>query len=171
MARGLRFDASTVASPAAMGDRLAALTALTAPMLMALLPIGVITAAVALLGVEAQKLYPEFHDPAAPAPTNCPTPPRGAYVVAFAATQPVGMGAHQPLDHETSEVRRMFVSREARNQGVARAILMNIEGHARLQGFRRLVLETVIEKILTQVGLQARALPWAPARGQALQAA
>ena len=52
------------------------------------------------------------------------------------------MGAHQPLDHETSEVRRMFVAREARNQGVARAILMNIEDHARLQGFRRLVLET-----------------------------
>lgn len=102
-------------------------------------------AALALLheaALEAQKLYPEFHDPAAPGPTNRPTPPRGAYFVAFAATQPVGMGAHQPLDHETSEVRRMFVAREARNQGVARAILMNIEDHARLQGFRRLVLET-----------------------------
>jgi hypothetical protein len=31
--------------------------------------------------------------------------------------------------------------------------------------------QPVIEKILTHVGLQARALPRAPARGQALQAA
>lgn len=31
--------------------------------------------------------------------------------------------------------------------------------------------QAVIEKILTHLGLQARAPPWAPARGQALQAA
>ena len=31
--------------------------------------------------------------------------------------------------------------------------------------------QPVIEKILTHLGLQARAPPWAPARGRALQAA
>ena len=92
--------------------------------------------------LEARNLYPELHDPTAPSPTNSPTPPRGAYFVAFAASRPVGMGAHRPLDEETTEVRRMFVTANARNQGVARTILKNIEEHARLQGFRRLVLET-----------------------------
>jgi putative acetyltransferase len=102
-------------------------------------------AALALLheaALEAQKLYPELHDPVAPGPTNGPTPPQGAYFVAFAAASPVGMGAHRPLDQETTEVRRMFVTRKARNHGVARAILKSIEDHARSQGFRRLVLET-----------------------------
>ncbi len=36
----------------------------------------------------------------------------------------------------------MFVTRTARNQGVARAILGRVEEHARSQGFSRLVLET-----------------------------
>ncbi len=45
LAQGLRFDASTLAHPAAMADRLADLAP---PMFTALLPIGSITAAVAL---------------------------------------------------------------------------------------------------------------------------
>lgn len=92
--------------------------------------------------LEVRDLYPDLHDPNAPLPTNLPTPARGAYFVAFACGRPVGMGAHRPRDEETSEVRRMFVTRTARNQGVARAILGRVEEHARSQGFRRLVLET-----------------------------
>jgi GNAT superfamily N-acetyltransferase len=92
--------------------------------------------------LEARQLYPEFYDPKAPGPTNQPTPPRGVYLVAFAGKEPVGMGAHRPLNCESSEVRRMFVSRRARGQGIARAILAQIEAHARAQGFARLVLET-----------------------------
>ncbi|MDZ7651576.1 MAG: GNAT family N-acetyltransferase [Burkholderiaceae bacterium] len=92
--------------------------------------------------LEARALYPEFHDPLAPMPTNRPTPTKGVYLVAFAAERPVGMGAHRPLDEETTEVRRMFVTQEARNRGVARAVLQRIEAHARSEGFQRLVLET-----------------------------
>ena len=46
LARGLRFDAAAIASPAGMGERLADLAA---PMLMALLPIGAVTAVLALV--------------------------------------------------------------------------------------------------------------------------
>ncbi len=91
---------------------------------------------------EVRALYPELHDPHAPLPTNKPTPPKGAYFVALAGDRPVGMGAHRPLDDASTEVRRMFVTRAARGQGVARAILQCIEEHARSQGFQRLVLET-----------------------------
>jgi len=92
--------------------------------------------------LEAQALYPELHDPLGPRPTNRPTPPRGLYLVAFAGRVPVGMGAHRPLDEYTTEVRRMFVTKEARHQGVARAVLQCVEAHTRAQGFRLLVLET-----------------------------
>jgi GNAT superfamily N-acetyltransferase len=92
--------------------------------------------------IEARELYPELHDPEAPWPTNQPTPPRGAYFVAYAGSRAVGMGAHRPLEEETTEVRRMYVLRSARRNGVARAILAQIEEDARARGFRRLVLET-----------------------------
>ena len=46
LARGLHFDAAAIASPAGMGERLAELAV---PMLMALLPIGAVTAVVALV--------------------------------------------------------------------------------------------------------------------------
>ena len=92
--------------------------------------------------LEARQVYPELFDPAAPSPTNRPTPPQGVYLVAFAHAQPIGMGAHVPVSEEASEVKRIFVSRHARGEGVARAILERLEAHARAQGFTRLVLET-----------------------------
>jgi GNAT superfamily N-acetyltransferase len=57
------------------------------------------------------------------------------------------MGSHRPLDEETTEVRRMFVTAAARNQGIARAVLKSIEEHARLQGFRSLLLETGVRQL------------------------
>jgi GNAT superfamily N-acetyltransferase len=92
--------------------------------------------------LEASSLYPEFHDPEAPPPSNSPTPPRGAYFVAFTGSRPIGMGAHRPVNDEVSEVRRMFVRLEARNQGIARAVLQCVEEHAGKQGFTKLLLET-----------------------------
>jgi hypothetical protein len=58
-----------------------------------------------------------------------------------------------------------------------RLVSANISRRSRLAACRRLniiaaILEQpVVEKILTHLGLQARAPPRAPARGQALQAA
>jgi putative acetyltransferase len=92
--------------------------------------------------IDARALYPELHDPGAPWPVNLPTPPRGAYFVAYSGPLAVGMGAHRPLDDDVTEVRRMYVLRDARQGGVAKALLRRIEDHARTQGFTRLVLET-----------------------------
>jgi putative acetyltransferase len=96
---------------------------------------------------EAQALYPELHDPQAPSPTNPPTPARGAYFVAYEGAQAIGMGAHRPIDQETSEVRRMYVLSSARRTGLAKCLLDQIEAHARAQGFRRLMLETGYRQI------------------------
>jgi GNAT superfamily N-acetyltransferase len=92
--------------------------------------------------IEARELYPELHSPTDPWPTNTPTPPRGAYMVAYLRDQPIAMGAHRPIDEERTEIRRMYVTRSARRSGAARALLRALEAHARAQGFRELLLET-----------------------------
>lgn len=92
--------------------------------------------------IEARRLYPELHRPGDPWPTNRPTPPRGAYFVAYAQGSPVAMGAHHPMDDRCSEVRRMFTSASARRQGAGLAILSAVEQHAAGQGFSELLLET-----------------------------
>jgi GNAT superfamily N-acetyltransferase len=92
--------------------------------------------------IEARRLYPELHRPGDPWPTNRPTPPRGAYFVAYAQGIPVAMGAHYPMDEQCSEVRRMFTSASAGRQGAGHAILSAVEQHATGQGFSELRLET-----------------------------
>ena len=91
--------------------------------------------------VEARRLYPELHRPGDPWPTNRPTPPRGAYFIAYEQGMPVAMGAHHPMDDRCSEVRRMFTSASVRRQGAGRAILAAVERHAAGQGFSELLLE------------------------------
>ena len=92
--------------------------------------------------VEASLLYPEFHDPSAPGPTNQANLSRGIYLVAYIGEEPVGMAAHRPIDDSTTEVRRMYVKKEARRGGIARALLKRLEEHARSVGFTHLLLET-----------------------------
>lgn len=92
--------------------------------------------------IEARALYPELHRPDAPWPSNAPTPPRGVYCVAYRRGEPVGMGAHRPVDAEATELRRMYVLKRHRRSGVAAALVAAIERHAAAQGFTTVVLET-----------------------------
>jgi putative acetyltransferase len=106
-------------------------------------PIG--SDALALLrvaAIEARELYPELHRPGEPWPSNEPTPPRGVYFVAYLADRPIAMGAHRPIDENSTEIRRMFSVHAVRRSGAARAILNALEDHAKSQGFKRLLLET-----------------------------
>ncbi|HNP72269.1 MAG TPA: GNAT family N-acetyltransferase [Kouleothrix sp.] len=72
--------------------------------------------------------------------------PRAAFVVARLAGRPVGCGAIRPMADtnplDTAEVKRMFVAPEARGQGVAQAVLAELEAQARGFGYARLMLET-----------------------------
>ena len=95
-----------------------------------------------LAAVEARALYPELHAPGAPWPTNEPTPPRGVYLVAYLDGQPVAMGAHRPIDECSTEIRRMYTVARARRTGAAKAVLLELEAHARREGFTELKLET-----------------------------
>jgi GNAT superfamily N-acetyltransferase len=76
-------------------------------------------------------------------------PPRGLYLVAYDGDSPVATGGWRSQEAgETgytdgdAEIKRMFVVREMRGQGLARRILAGLEDDARRAGRRRMVLET-----------------------------
>jgi len=70
----------------------------------------------------------------------------GSFVVAYADGMAVGCGAVRKLDESTGELKRMFVTPEARGKGVGRAVLERLEGEARGMGMKRLLLETGIRQ-------------------------
>jgi putative acetyltransferase len=64
------------------------------------------------------------------------------FVARDAAGKPLGMGCLRRHENGVGEVKRMFVTPEARGLGVGGAILERIEGLARQEGLTQLVLET-----------------------------
>jgi len=92
--------------------------------------------------IDAHALYPELHAPDAPWPTNPPLGERSVYLVGWQGDLPVGCGALRPLDAATAEVRRMYVHRDHRRLGLARAVLDRLVDEARALGYTRLRLET-----------------------------
>jgi putative acetyltransferase len=96
--------------------------------------------------IEARALYPDLFRPDSPAPTNGPLGQREVYLLAWRDGVAVGCGALRRIDAATGEIRRMFVTRGARRDGVARALLARLEADALALGYRRLVLETGIRQ-------------------------
>ncbi len=68
--------------------------------------------------------------------------PRAAFVVARIDGQPAGCGALRPLDESHAEVKRMYTRPEYRRNGVAQAILAEIERAAKQFGYRSIKLQT-----------------------------
>jgi len=102
-------------------------------------------AALALLreaAIEARELYPELFTGDTPWPENLPTPEHGVYLVAYMDGLPVACGALRPIDENSVEVRRMFVTNTARRKGLARAILQELELRAAAFGYATMRLET-----------------------------
>jgi len=97
-------------------------------------------------GIEARALYPELFAPERPAPTNGPLREREVYLLAWRDGVAVGCGALRRVDGATGELRRMFVTRQARREGVGRALLARLEADAIALGYRKLVLETGIKQ-------------------------
>jgi GNAT superfamily N-acetyltransferase len=71
-------------------------------------------------------------------------PPRGAFLVAYRAGEPVACGGwrSRPDMPGAAEIKRMYAAPAARGTGVAAAVLRAIEESARRAGLRRAVLET-----------------------------
>ena len=92
--------------------------------------------------IEARALYPEHFAANTAWPQNEPTPERGVYLVAYLDGMPVACGALRPIDENSVEIRRMFVTHAARRKGLARAILIELEARAAGFAFKTMRLET-----------------------------
>jgi DNA-binding MarR family transcriptional regulator/GNAT superfamily N-acetyltransferase len=70
------------------------------------------------------------------------TPPAGIFVIARLGGQPIGCGALKVKDRKIGEIKRMWVSPDARGLGLGRRLLETLETRAREFGLRALRLET-----------------------------
>ncbi len=92
--------------------------------------------------VDARALYPELFVGATKSAINDPLSERDVYVVGYVDGCPLACGAVRQLSLTDAELRRIYVHREHRRQGLARAVLLHLVGEARRLGYIRLVLET-----------------------------
>ncbi len=69
-------------------------------------------------------------------------PPRGLFLLARIDGEAVGCGGWRTIGAGRAEIKRMFTVATARNRGVARAVLAEVERTAAAAGIRELVLET-----------------------------
>ncbi len=63
-------------------------------------------------------------------------------VVAHIKGRPVGCGGFRPIGDGAAELKRVFVQKDCRRQGVAEAMLQRLEQRAADLGYGRIVLET-----------------------------
>lgn len=68
--------------------------------------------------------------------------PKGAYLVAFAADEPVGGGGVRAIGVGLGEIKRMYVAPQWRGRGIARQLLVALEAEARALGFLTVRLDT-----------------------------
>ena len=104
-------------------------------------------ALIASLNAELSALYPE------PGANHFQLDPdevvgtRGAFLIIYRDGAPVGCGAVRLLDAETAELKRMYVTPDARGTGLGRRLLAALEAEARARRVRRLVLETGVRQL------------------------
>ncbi|MGW3267519.1 GNAT family N-acetyltransferase [Streptomyces sp. NPDC001056] len=69
-------------------------------------------------------------------------PPAGLFLIAHVGEKAVGCGGVRLLDEHTAEIKRMYVSGDARGHGIGRHLLVHLEQHAASRGATRIMLET-----------------------------
>ncbi len=94
---------------------------------------------------EMAELYDglDLDDPAMPAAGAADLgPPGGTFVVGYEAERAVCGGGVKRLDDRACEIKRMFVTPDARRRGVARALLAELERRAGALGYAVARLDT-----------------------------
>lgn len=66
----------------------------------------------------------------------------GFFLVAWQNNQIIGTGALLPISNNTAEIVRMSVAANMRRKGIGRKILQKLCERAKIDGYKRLVLET-----------------------------
>ena len=68
-------------------------------------------------------------------------------IVVYVDEKPVGCGCFKQYDHETVEMKRMFVLPEMRGKQLAAKLLQELEKWAVEEGYTRAVLETGLRQV------------------------
>jgi len=63
-------------------------------------------------------------------------------IIAYNQNELVGCASYKKYEQETVELKRVFVKKAYRGQGIARKMLEEIESRAREQGYKTMILET-----------------------------
>ena len=63
-------------------------------------------------------------------------------IVVYIDKEAIGCGAIRKYDHDTIEIKRMFVSKNTRKKGVGTKILIELETWAKELGYKKSILET-----------------------------
>jgi putative acetyltransferase len=74
-----------------------------------------------------------------PAPYN---PPAGCLLIARRESAPVGVVGLKPLALGIAEIKRLYVTPEARGSGLGRALAQRVVAEARARGYERVRLDT-----------------------------
>ncbi|MFY4721514.1 GNAT family N-acetyltransferase [Streptomyces sp. LaBMicrA B280] len=69
-------------------------------------------------------------------------PPTGLFLIFYVGQEAAGCGGVRLLDEHTAEIKRMYVSSDARGHGIGRYLLEHLERHAAGRGVTRFMLET-----------------------------
>ncbi len=63
-------------------------------------------------------------------------------IVAYNGNEPIGCGAIREYSSDTMEIKRMFISKNMRRNGIASLILEDLENWTKELGYKRCILET-----------------------------
>lgn len=92
---------------------------------------------------ELTPLYGRIDVPGAPTATpEQMAPPNGAFLVVWRGENAIACGGLKRLDAQACEIKRMFVSPQARGAGVAGVLLVALEDEARRLGYAIARLDT-----------------------------
>ena len=68
-----------------------------------------------------------------------------ALMVAYEGEEAIACGAWKAVDHETAEIKRIYVRPECRRKGIASAVIRALEEDAAASGRRKMILETAVD--------------------------
>jgi GNAT superfamily N-acetyltransferase len=92
---------------------------------------------------EIKAMYPEWTPDVPPRMTGRDVaPPGGRWLLAYRHRRAVGCAGLKRIDDRTAEIKRIYVTPDARGTGVAQALLRRLEQAAREVGYRVVRLDT-----------------------------